>query len=358
MCQRHRLRRSILELCRQPHFNMFNISALWNYMHFCLGEACIPTEWTCASAPTAAQIVSFCGRASSLCSPRMTRQSRGGSGPGTWCSSCRRALPRSVFQRSELSASSDTRRCRDCAGRFLCSGCHVILPLAQLGQTAFRRRVCLQCKENAQIDRLLLTPKDEVTHHGPWRALQLQRGAEYELMLVCNRHGVHEPSVLQNIVSFNRVPFVVSYGGMHHCELCDEAFSEVPTLHRVRMVELPRLTDWAGCPGDPLAVQPCFTFAVSEVRRSGNGNWFFRTLARQPEKKTQESSSKAFHVLSHTGRLCHRPSRVKNLPLCPSIWRQRATCVSKRNLQSRQVPLCRMQPSPCPKNFMNSRRRR
>jgi len=122
----------------------------------------------------------------------------------------------------------------------------------------------------------------------------LQRGAEYELMLVCNRHGVHEPSVLQNIVSFNRVPFVVSYGGMHHCELCDEAFSEVPTLHRVRMVERPRLTDWAGCPGDPLAVQPCFTFAVSEVRRSGNGNWFFRTLARQPEKKTQESSSKAF----------------------------------------------------------------
>lgn len=148
------------------------------------------------------------------------------------CSACHKELPRSAFPKNEFSKSGGrknaTPRCRECAQRILCHGCNLWLRPALFHGSEIERGEprCLRCRENTEIDRLLQTPKDEVTHYGAWKASRLQRETEYAVILVCNSRGLCEQFILRRIIDLLRIPFVASYKSMHYCELCDATFDD------------------------------------------------------------------------------------------------------------------------------------
>jgi len=145
--------------------------------------------------------------------------------------------------------------------------------------------MCRSCSGNAQIDKLLQTPKDEVTHFGACGARRLQREAEHTLLFACHIHKIYERSVLQRILDFLRVPFITSYSGMHYCELCDEAFEDVFAKRHLRTSASSATVDWTGCPGQRFFFAAGESYAVEEFRKAGNGRWFFKTqvLQRRPD---------------------------------------------------------------------------
>mmetsp|Transcript_69614 Transcript_69614/g.193738 ORF Transcript_69614/g.193738 Transcript_69614/m.193738 type:complete len:406 (-) Transcript_69614:64-1281(-) len=192
------------------------------------------------------------------------------------CSGCGKRLPRSAFAKAELSRGGASR-CRDCAQRVQCGGCSSWLLPAQIDAKA----TCRKCRENVQVDRLLKTPKDEVTHFGIERVLQLDRQAEHEILFACQRCGISERMVLQRILDFLRVPYVATHNGMHFCELCDTTFGEVVVNpgQRVRMATASNRINWAGCPGPRLVFSLGDKHTVAELRKASNDRWFLRALA-------------------------------------------------------------------------------
>lgn len=147
------------------------------------------------------------------------------------------------------------------------------------------RSRCRKCQENAQVDKLLQTPKDEVTQFGVEHALRLDREAEHEVLLTCQKCAICERMVLQRILDFLRVPFVTTQNGMHYCELCDIAFGELVVAQgqRVHMSSSHDQIDWKGCPGPRLAFNITENFSVAELRKARNDRWFFRTLVAPPK---------------------------------------------------------------------------
>ncbi|CAK0811939.1 unnamed protein product [Prorocentrum cordatum] len=220
-----------------------------------------------------------------------------GSGRGgtVACGECGRVLPRSAFSRAALAA--DGGSCRDCQHHF-CGGCNQWLPPSRFDAEALRHQRpararwgaappgqacaswCASCGENAQVDRLLNTPKDEVTHFGAWGAVQLQREADHAFLLVCCRRGICERVVLEKILAFARVPFVMTSGGVHYCELCDEAFDEVTAARQYHMRVPSARAQWDGCPGPRLHFHVGQVCDTAALQRSDNGAWFFKTMAR------------------------------------------------------------------------------
>lgn len=148
---------------------------------------------------------------------------------------------------------------------------------------------CQKCQENAEVDRFLKTPKDEVTHFGVERALQLDRDAEHELLLVCQKCGLSERMVLQNILDFLRVPYVTTKNTLHFCELCDKTFGELTVVqgHSVHMAA--SVKDWTGCPGPRLAFGLGEAYTIAELVKSPQDRWFFRTLAIPPKRVLSQS---------------------------------------------------------------------
>lgn len=204
------------------------------------------------------------------------------------CTACRKSLPRSAFAKADLNRGG-SGRCRDCGQRACCKKCQVWLLPAQLDA----KSTCQRCRENAQVDRLLQTPKDEVTHFGVESALRLDREAEHEMLMVCQKCGICERLVLQRILDFIRVPFVTTQNGMHFCELCDTTFGEV-RVKRGQVVHIavaPDRIDWTGSPGSRLAVNVEDSHTVAELRKVSNDRWFFRTLATPPNTAVREASS-------------------------------------------------------------------
>lgn len=220
------------------------------------------------------------------------------------CAECKKSRPRSAFPKAELAASSGAR-CRTCVQGMLCSGCNQLLPIGTFDEAHAHRRagggemLCRTCQDNAQIDRLLQTPKDEVTHFGSHFVFQLQREAEHTLLLACHRYGLSERLLLQKILDFLRVPFIMSQNGMHYCELCDDTFPEVVQRERVHMAISSEAADWSGCPGARLKFSPKMSFKVAELRKVPSGEWFFRTQI--PQRTAEQISEDLDHgeVLTH-----------------------------------------------------------
>lgn len=193
------------------------------------------------------------------------------------CPACHKNLPRSAFSKASL-AGNCIGFCRECVQGVICEGCQQIFPPDKFKDASGTAPLCRSCQGNAQVDRLLQTPKDEVTHFGAWSALLLQREVEYALLLVCYRHNVYERLVLQKILQFMRVPFIISHGGKHYCELCDETFEEMLVKRELRMSTSSKLTtDWLNCPGEHLTFSQGDSYIVAEFRKSSQGCWFFRT---------------------------------------------------------------------------------
>lgn len=217
----------------------------------------------------------------------MGRRARGGGGGGAssasavCCPKCHTALPRSAFSKAALNAKSGTGPCRGCQDGIRCAGCQEWRAPSEFQEPHSSAPRCGRCLNNAQIDKLLGTPKDEVTHFGAAAAMRLQREAEYALLLVCVRHELHERLVLKRIMEFLRVPYITSYGGNHYCELCDETFEDILAKRHVRMSCPMNSADWAGCPGQRLRYSPGEGFDVAEFRKVAGERWFFRTQVLQ-----------------------------------------------------------------------------
>lgn len=195
------------------------------------------------------------------------------------CSDCGKRLPRSAFAKAELNRGGGGC-CRDCAQVLKCGGCNGLFAPAKLNA----RSRCRKCDENAQVEKLLQTPKDEVTHFGIEQALRLDREAEHEILLVCQKCGINERLVLQRILDFHRLPYVTTQNGMHFCELCDMTFGELAVTQgqRVQMSAAPEQIDWKGCPSPRLAFNVGDIYSIAELLKTGNDRWFFRTLVAPP----------------------------------------------------------------------------
>jgi len=207
------------------------------------------------------------------------RETKATSGQGQ-CSECGRRLPRSAFPKSELSGAGGGR-CRDCVVGVKCSGCQVYLGASRFDAGS---RVCRTCSGNTQLDLVLQTPKDEVTHCGALRVQRLEREAEYALLLVCTRRGLHDQMLLRKVLSFLRVPYITSQNGLHYCELCDTSFSESPVAvgARLRMTMMSSAANWTHCPryAAKLRFTAGETHVVNEVRKVEDGTWFFKVQAK------------------------------------------------------------------------------
>eukprot|EP00928_Gymnodinium_smaydae_P082125 TRINITY_DN65538_c0_g1_i1.p1 TRINITY_DN65538_c0_g1~~TRINITY_DN65538_c0_g1_i1.p1 ORF type:complete len:437 (-),score=35.59 TRINITY_DN65538_c0_g1_i1:79-1389(-) len=195
------------------------------------------------------------------------------------CTLCRRRLPRSAFPKAELSrGGSGHGRCRDCVAKEVCHGCQQLLPPSSLCASS---KLCATCRGNAHVDRVLQTPKDEVTHCGALRAQGMDRESEYNLFLVCSRRGLHDRMLLRRILSYFRIPYVVSQNGFHYCELCDTSFPEAPICAgaKLQMMVDAQHANWKECPCADAKLPFLFgdSHVVSEVRQMRNGAWFFRT---------------------------------------------------------------------------------
>lgn len=234
------------------------------------------------------------------------------------CTACSKFLPRSAYSKPELGRGGGGR-CRNCAQRVQCDGCNVwLLPEKLQGSSRCRR-----CQENEQVDRLLQTPKDEVTHFGAFRAMRLQREAEHTMLLVCHKYGIWERMVQQRILDFLRVPYVTSHGGMHYCELCDKAFRDlaVEQGHQVRMSMPDTQADWAGCPGPQLVFTAGETLTVAELARSTNDRWFFKVL--KPVTKVGQRTSNLRNDLDSSIFSQRKRVNKNNEPLaitCDAFW--------------------------------------
>lgn len=155
---------------------------------------------------------------------------------------------------------------------------------------------CRKCRENEQVDRFLRTPKDEVTHFGPFDVLCVQREAEHSMLLACHRHGLWERLVLQRILDFVRVPFVTSHSGMHYCELCDKTFSDLAVKQgqQVRMSIPDTQADWSGCPGLRLTFNTGDTYTVAELLKIDTAaRWFFKVLKPIGKERVKHQGSGA-----------------------------------------------------------------
>jgi hypothetical protein len=152
---------------------------------------------------------------------------------------------------------------------------------------------CRRCSENLQVDRLLHTPKDEVTHFGALHILRLQKEIEYTLLLVCHRHGLWERLVLQKILDYLRVPFITSQMGMHYCELCDQTFMEnaVKQGQTVHMERCGTPADWFECPGPALTFSLGSACTIAELRKVSAGKWFFKTNVVVPQSSLNKLDS-------------------------------------------------------------------
>lgn len=207
------------------------------------------------------------------------REAKATSGQGH-CPECGRRLPRSAFPKSELSGGG-SGRCRDCVAGLRCSGCQEQLPASNFDAGS---RICRTCCGNTQVDRVLQTPKDEVTHFGSVCLQRLEREAEYTLLLVCTRMGLHDQMLLRNIFRFLRVPYITSQNGLHYCELCDTSFSETPIVvgSRLRMTMMSSAAKWTHCPchTSKLRFTAGETHVVAEVKQVEDGTWFFKVQAR------------------------------------------------------------------------------
>eukprot|EP00931_Biecheleriopsis_adriatica_P065278 TRINITY_DN39869_c0_g1_i1.p1 TRINITY_DN39869_c0_g1~~TRINITY_DN39869_c0_g1_i1.p1 ORF type:complete len:465 (+),score=79.93 TRINITY_DN39869_c0_g1_i1:117-1397(+) len=213
------------------------------------------------------------------------------------CTSCGKRLPRSMFAKAELNRGGNGR-CRECAHGVFCKGCNSWLVQAEV----HGKSTCRKCQENAQVDRLLQTPKDEVTHFGVEHVLRLDRETEHEALLVCQMCGISERMVLQRILDFIRVPFVATRNGMHFCELCNETFPQLPVSQGQRVCMDPGggKIDWTGCPGLRLAFIPGEVFTVAELVKTPNDRWFFRTLATPPKPPKPTAGTSAANTKQNT----------------------------------------------------------
>eukprot|EP00746_Dinoflagellata_sp_MGD_P004629 gnl/MRDRNA2_/MRDRNA2_108964_c0_seq1.p1 gnl/MRDRNA2_/MRDRNA2_108964_c0~~gnl/MRDRNA2_/MRDRNA2_108964_c0_seq1.p1 ORF type:complete len:398 (+),score=60.35 gnl/MRDRNA2_/MRDRNA2_108964_c0_seq1:94-1287(+) len=203
------------------------------------------------------------------------------------CSVCEKDLPRSAFPKAELNRGG-SRRCRNCGQQKQCRRCNEWFLASQLDE----RSHCRKCGENAQVDRFLQTPKDEVTQFGVEIALQIDRESEYQLLLAGYRCGLHERMVLQRILDFLRVPFVTTQNSMHFCELCDETFQELAVKQGqlVQIATLNRKIDWLGCPEPHLKFNSNETYTVAELLKAPNDRWFFRTLVKPVKSQNEEEA--------------------------------------------------------------------
>eukprot|EP00930_Biecheleria_cincta_P096655 TRINITY_DN88477_c0_g1_i1.p1 TRINITY_DN88477_c0_g1~~TRINITY_DN88477_c0_g1_i1.p1 ORF type:complete len:397 (-),score=45.87 TRINITY_DN88477_c0_g1_i1:114-1304(-) len=235
------------------------------------------------------------------------------------CSICAKYLPRSAFAKAEL-ARGGSSRCRDCSNRSQCGGCRLWLLPAQLGA----KSKCLKCQENAQVDRFLQTPKDEVTHFGVERALQLDRDAEHELLLACHKCGLSERMVLQNILDFLRVPYVTTKNALHFCDLCDETFRELAVVQGQTVHMAAPVKDWTGCPDPRLAFDLGEAYTIAELIKSSQDRWFFRTLTMPRKRAISRSEPK--RVVTTTDNKFSPPDRHDGspvlgvLPTFESFW--------------------------------------
>lgn len=205
------------------------------------------------------------------------------------CPSCNRRLPRSAFTRIEL-GHNGAGRCRDCCARTRCQGCSEWL-LPQYYSCSSDTR-CKRCRGNVEVDKLLQTPKDEVTHFGPLHVLRLAREAEYALLLALNRKGLYEEMLLRRIVAFLRVPFVTTQNGVHYCELCDHSVPECPVTvgQKLKMAISSKAAPWAGCPfpSARLMFFPGESHTVVEACQGTDGSWFFKTQVKARGKPASE----------------------------------------------------------------------
>jgi len=214
------------------------------------------------------------------------------------CPDCRRSLPKAAFSKD------GGGRCRECTQGFVCAGCNSYLPRSAFEDSSGPpiksfESACRTCRGNAQVDRLLGTPADEVTHFGALAARRLRSEAEYALLLVCHRHGIFHRSVPERILSFARVPYIVSGGGQNYCELCDFTFTEVFARSRVQMAPTAvPASEWAGCPGERLHFRGGQWVEVAEFHKSPqSGRWFFMTqeLQRRSDRGDGNPSQKPWY---------------------------------------------------------------
>jgi len=68
----------------------------------------------------------------------------------------------------------------------------------------------------------LLQSSDEDTQSvGIQKARQQQSKIEITLLMVCYHKGICEQEILQKMIDFFRIRFIVSYSDVHYCELCN-----------------------------------------------------------------------------------------------------------------------------------------
>lgn len=256
-------------------------------------------------------------------------------GSSLQCPSCKRRRPRSAFTRIEL-GSNGLGRCRDCCFSARCRGCQEWLSPEHFESTSsgIAWDFCKRCKMNTAVDKLLQTPKDEVTHFGPMRVLRLAREAEYALLLSLNRKGLYEEMLLRRIVAFLRVPFVTTQNGVHYCELCDHSFPEAPAAagQRLKMTIASNSASWGGCPYPSARLQflPGESHTAVEVCQGTDGSWFFKTQVKARGK--QASEEHAGGVLPQFVALW-APVSATELGLRPSPQAQHLATEAHRGLE-------------------------
>jgi len=210
------------------------------------------------------------------------------------CSACSRWLPRGAFPKPQKGRGED-RQCRSCSQKVQCKSCNEKFAVSSIQSNCRSSSdiLCPKCKDSFQFDTFLQTPKDELGRSCIWDAIFLQRKADFTALLTCYRFGIFEKSILQRIMCYARLPHMLSLGGMHYCELCNETFQEVSVPKRLRMRISHKKAEWDGCPGVQLKFTHGSAFDVSELRRVANGNWFFRTLVKRRADKNRGSENQA-----------------------------------------------------------------
>lgn len=153
--------------------------------------------------------------------------------------------------------------------------------------------VCQRCKDSkdsVQIDKMLQTPKDEVTRFGPLEALQLRLQVDLTFLLVCYRRGLWDRPILQRILEMSRPPFITSHNFMHYCEVCDVVFEECALRPGQKLhASVPsRSAVWDGCPGGRLKFIEGECFTAAEIRKTSNGAWFFKAEVRHYPRRGEE----------------------------------------------------------------------
>lgn len=80
--------------------------------------------------------------------------------------------------------------------------------------------VCRKSPQTIEIDRLLQSNDEDLQNIGLQKARKQQSKNELTLLMVCYRKGICESILLEKIIEYFRIQFVVSYSD-HYCELCN-----------------------------------------------------------------------------------------------------------------------------------------